>query len=108
MPGLSPEQVMDKARRAVAALREEVTVDRALVFGSHAEGTAHEWSDIDLAVFTSSLDEVGLDDLLRLNRLAQRAGGPHVELHLFPARRLDPAQSTAFSRQILAAGLTVV
>jgi len=98
---------MDKARRAVAALRAEVSVDRALVFGSHADGTAHEWSDIDLAVFTSSLAEVGLDDLLRLNRLAQRAGGPELELHLFPARRLDPTQSTAFSRQVLARGALV-
>lgn len=50
-----------------------LAVSFAVVFGSHAKGSSHEWSDIDLLVvsprFDGSLDR---DDISRLWRVAAR------------------------------------
>ena len=45
-----PPEIADFCRRAVAALRAKLPVREVWLFGSHAEGTANEHSDVDLFV----------------------------------------------------------
>jgi len=45
----------------------------AVVFGSHARGDCHEWSDIDLLVVSTRFDgEIRREDVSRLWRVAAR------------------------------------
>ena len=45
-----PPDIADFCRRAVEALRAKLPVREVWLFGSHAEGTANEHSDVDLFV----------------------------------------------------------
>jgi uncharacterized protein len=45
-------------------------VDGAYLFGSHAKGTSHQWSDIDLAIISPDFSEDLYEERLVLMRLA--------------------------------------
>ena len=55
-----PPDIADFCRRAVEALRAKLPVREVWLFGSHAEGTANEHSDVDLFVVME--DGHGLKD----------------------------------------------
>lgn len=50
--------------------RSGITVEEAYLFGSHARGSADKWSDIDIAIISSSLSNDRFDERLRLMKLA--------------------------------------
>ncbi len=63
--------VLKAVRDYVSAARAQgVAVERVVVFGSHATGRAHAWSDIDLLVIAPQFDDMkdrnGLNLLWRL------------------------------------------
>ncbi len=65
IPGLSPEDMQDVCR-AIEATPE---IERVVLFGSRAKGTAKRGSDVDLALWGKSLDRSALLDLsVRLNQ----------------------------------------
>jgi len=52
-----PESLQSIVKQYLAAVRAAgVHARRAVVFGSHARGTADHWSDIDLVVIAPELD----------------------------------------------------
>ena len=64
------EAVRQEAKRYADEVRKELPVDKALLFGSYAKGTADELSDVDIAFFIRDFGEktrfeIGLE-LLRL------------------------------------------
>jgi len=97
-------------RRALAAtetLARMGAVRAAYVFGSHVEGRADRWSDIDVAVF---MDEVETWDIRRRARAmpqVQQEAGLDVEAHLFPASAYHHPQKGSFAEYILRHGLCV-
>lgn len=46
-----------KARSYVSAARDVVKFDKAVLFGSYADGKPEEYSDIDIGLFVDRLDE---------------------------------------------------
>lgn len=58
--------VKKRACQAVDVVARRTPVRAAFVFGSQAAGTAHEWSDIDVAAFIENAHELGLKDRIRL------------------------------------------
>jgi len=72
--------VLDTVRTYLDAVRAEgIPVERAIVFGSQARGTANEWSDIDLVVVSSVFDGPSSEsavDALWTARIATRG---HIE-----------------------------
>lgn len=69
-------------RQLVAQLEPEVRVDLVILFGSHARGTAHEWSDIDIAVISNDFKK--LKPLQRIEFLALRRKGCDPALSPLP------------------------
>ncbi len=55
-------------KRMIRVIVREYKPDRVILFGSLAQGTTHEWSDIDLAIVKNTrrrfIDRIG--DVLRL------------------------------------------
>jgi predicted nucleotidyltransferase len=51
------EAVRAEARRYAAAARAVMPVDRVILFGSYAKGTARELSDVDIAFFFRDLSD---------------------------------------------------
>ena len=39
----------------IKRLKNKISLDKVVLFGSYAKGTAHEWSDIDLMVISREL-----------------------------------------------------
>lgn len=65
-----PASVTESVERFLAAVRRNWRVDAAYVFGSHALGRAHEWSDIDLAIISPDFAHDRLSKRVELLQLA--------------------------------------
>jgi predicted nucleotidyltransferase len=47
---------LQKTKEFIERLQNRgLRIQRAYLFGSHAKGTAHEWSDIDVAIVADNL-----------------------------------------------------
>lgn len=94
MAGKTARQVDRILRQYRRVLHEEgVTVNKMLLFGSHARGNSHEWSDIDVAVISSDFGQNYFDERVRLMKLAQRASSS-IEPHPLHPRDLKDRWST--------------
>jgi HEPN domain-containing protein len=69
--GSRSTSVADQVERFVAQLNRALKVERVILFGSHAYGRPHEWSDIDVAVVSSAF--AGLGRVARLEWLERVA-----------------------------------
>lgn len=49
---LDPSQRDEQIRKFIEHLRSRIVVQRVVLFGSHAYGDPHEWSDLDLVVIS--------------------------------------------------------
>ena len=63
----------------VQSLRQKLTIDEVIIFGSYLEGMAHEESDIDVLVISN--DFAHLDEDNRLDILDVAAEGIVPEVH---------------------------
>ena len=56
-------QLEQELRRMIPVIVREYRPDRVILFGSLAQGTTHEWSDIDLAIVKETprrfIDRIG-------------------------------------------------
>ena len=67
------EKVIKKARRLLEWLSSEgLDITAAYLYGSYAAGTAHEDSDIDVAIVSADLSGDRLENWRRLNKVATR------------------------------------
>lgn len=77
----------------------------AYLFGSRAEGCAHEWSDYDLAVFIEGAEKWDMIQLARFCAEIQKEAGDDIELHIFPASQITAPQSASFATCIVKHGI---
>ena len=56
---------------------------KVLLFGSYAKGTAHQWSDVDLAVFSEDFVDNPFENNARIQGTERI---PQLQLHLYPLR----------------------
>ena len=76
------------------ALRQAgIPLDDLLLFGSHAKGTAHRWSDIDLAVVAPQFGHDSFDERIMLMQLS-RGISDLIEPHPFHPDDLNNRWST--------------
>ncbi len=97
-------------RRALAAtetLERLGPVRAACVFGSHAEGDAHAWSDIDVAAFMEGIESWDIRLRARAMTCVQLEAGFDVEAHLFPDSALRAPQTGSFAEYILKHGVCI-
>jgi predicted nucleotidyltransferase len=103
---LAPD-VTQKALVAVRTLGRFGVVRAAYVFGSHAEGSADQWSDIDVAAFMEGVESWDLRRHARAMSHAQKEAGIDVEAHLFPASALDDPEPASFAAYVQRHGVRV-
>lgn len=99
------EMIEARATKAVVCLRRFASVAAAYLFGSHVEGTADRWSDIDLAVFIEGLESWDLHDRARVAVAVQKEAGDDIELHFFPAGTLQQRDEAGFAAWVLHHGV---
>jgi predicted nucleotidyltransferase len=101
-------EVQRRALAAVEALGREAPVRAAYVFGSHVDGRADEWSDIDLAAFVEGAESWDLWRRTQAIVRIQKEVGYDVEPHLFSAAQLDNAEPGSFAADVLKRGIRIV
>ncbi len=67
-----PASVKRSIEEFILLVRGEIRVDAVYLYGSHAKGTAREWSDIDLAVISPDFSQDLFEERIRLMKLALR------------------------------------
>jgi len=96
------EAVIRKAERYVDDVRRVMPVDRVMLYGSYANGTADELSDVDICFFLRSFEGKRRVDIIgELLRLTQgyKAG---FEPNVFPTSEID--NDNPFVKEILRTG----
>jgi len=84
-----PTEVIESVERFLAAAHRRVSIQAAYVYGSHAGGTASEWSDIDLAVVSADFLTSPFEERLALMRLAAQIDD-RIEPHPFTPDSFRP------------------
>ncbi len=101
----------DVKRRALVAaeiLARLGVVRAAYVFGSHVEGRADTWSDIDVAAFMEGVETWDIQKRAQAMALVMEEAGSDVEAHLLPASALDNPPSGGFAEYILRHGVPIL
>jgi predicted nucleotidyltransferase len=99
--------IESRAREAVKVLSALGVVRAAYLFGSHAEGTPDQWSDIDVAVFMEGVEQWDIHQHVEAMALVMEKVGSEVEAHLFPVSDLDNPPRGGFAKYILRHGIRV-
>lgn len=106
MVTLNPE-LMRRARETTQAIQREAVVRATYLFGSHVEGRAHEWSDIDIAAFVEGSQDWNIWRRAEVAARVQMEVGFDVEPHFFDARNLDQPVRGSFAKYIIEHGIRV-
>ena len=89
----TPEKLLKKYRLALK--KAGIPVEKMILFGSYAKGTAKPWSDVDVCVVSSTFGKDPYEERLKLMKLT---GGVEamIEPHPFSPHDLtDPWNSLA-------------
>jgi len=97
-----------RALAATKILARLGVVRAAYVFGSHVQGTADAWSDIDIAAFIEGLEHWDIRKRARAMALVMEEAGSDVEAHLFAASALDNPPPGGFAEYILRHGTPIL
>jgi len=81
--------VVDKVKRYAGVVCNYFPVQKVILFGSYAKGTAHEESDIDVAVIVDKVDNI-LESELTLYKLRHDID-VSIEPVLFASNAEDPS-----------------
>ena len=85
--------------------KNQIHVQRAILFGSYSKGLSHEWSDIDIAIVSDAFEGVRLRDKGKIRRITLSVSS---DLAPIPFRPRDFTEDDPFVREILETGIRVV
>ena len=89
-------------------LAGEVRVSAVYVFGSQVSGEAQELSDIDIAVFSPDVAQLGLLGRARLGTRVRMRVQRDLEPHFFPAWALHDPPRGSFAEHVIKTGRRIV
>jgi len=98
------DSIRERSLEAVRVLTRLGRVRAAYVFGSQAEGTADEWSDLDIAAFMDDVEGWDMRQRGQAMVTVQKRVGWDVELHLFPASASRNPPKASFAEYVLRHG----
>ena len=94
-----------KIRSALASVSSFAGINKAYLFGSQADGTADEWSDIDLAVFAEGAEKWDMHKRARMMSRVQKEAGDDIEVHFIPAKALQENDKASFAAWVISHGI---
>lgn len=100
-----PDYIIELIKKFISELEyNQIHIKKAILFGSYANGTFNEWSDIDLALVSDSFkgDRFKDRDLIRKIKLAVSSS-----LEPIPFRSENFTPKDPFVKSIIDSGLNV-
>ncbi|MEM1716835.1 MAG: nucleotidyltransferase domain-containing protein [Candidatus Bathyarchaeia archaeon] len=104
-PKFSREDVIREVGRCAYALREELGLERVIIFGSYARGDYTVASDIDILVVFN--EEKSTEDKV-YKSLKRDIKLPRVELHILPKKELEAYKTSKWMRTIEEEGIKIL
>ena len=101
-----PNQIIESIKTLVAeAEKVNIHIQRAVLFGSYAKGTNHEWSDIDVAVVSENFEGIRFYDNLKLSKPVINS---NIDIETHPYRPEDFTEDNPFVSEIIKYGIQIV
>lgn len=102
------ETIDSVIEKGLEYLRERIRIEAAYLFGSQLTGETHEYSDIDLAVFSPDVDTMDFFQRIRVQSELSLNCDSRLELHLYPSKALAEARPTNFAGYIVTHGKRLI
>ena len=84
--------IEQRLEEIVHAVRARLPVTAIYLYGSQLTGSTHEWSDIDIAVFSPAVEGMSLWEIIDLEAAIQDEVGYDVDIWLYSDRKLEEAK----------------
>lgn len=98
-----PDKVKSIINRFLQELAvNDITIDEAILFGSYAQGTSNDWSDIDLAIVSKDFVGDRFADRSRIRRIKLKIS---PDLDAIPYNPKDFNQENPFVTKIIETGI---
>ncbi len=96
----------ERLAEIVKAVRARLPVAAIYLYGSQVTGDTHEWSDIDIAVFSPAIEGKTIWEIIDLEAAIQDEVGYDVDIWLYSDRKLEEAKDdpASFVAHILKTG----
>ena len=100
-----PDRVKKIINRFIKELVDnDIKVEQAILFGSYAQGTFNDWSDIDLAIVSTAFAGERFSDRDKIRRIKL---GVSCDLEPIPYNPVDFNTNNPFVKIILKTGIRV-
>lgn len=99
------EDITNIINSFVALVSSEFPVKSVYLFGSYAKGTAHDNSDINVAIVSDKFEGIRFWDRERLGKYVIKSS---VDLEVHPYKTEDFTEDDPFVNEILRTGLKIV
>ena len=100
---MDKEKAIELAKKYADVVAEYFSVKEVILYGSYANGRAHEYSDIDIAVIVYELQEDFLDAERKLYKLRR-----DIDLRIEPVLIIDGEDLSGFKERVLETGIKVL
>ncbi len=101
-----PKAVMTDVKKLIHELNNsDIHIDRAILFGSYAQGNETEYSDIDVALVSKDFSGIRFDDN---QRIARKKMDINILIETHPYTPEDFEHSPFVRDEILAHGVDVI
>ena len=91
--------------RFVKLVSDEFPLNTVYLFGSYANGSAKEYSDVDLAIVSDKFEGSRFFDKQKLNKYILKTS---IDLEIHPFKTEDFTDDNPFVKEILQTGLKIV
>lgn len=100
-----PNEIINNAKKFISLVSSNgIHIEKAILFGSYAKGTANQWSDIDIALVSNDFTGVSFYDRQRINPYLIKIDS-RIEPH--PFRPEDFNNDNPFIEEILKQGMAI-
>jgi predicted nucleotidyltransferase len=89
----------------ISLVSDEFPLNSVYLFGSYANGTAKEYSDVDLAVVSDKFEGSRFFDKQKLNKYILKTS---IDLEIHPYKTEDFTEDDPFVKEIIQTGLKIV
>jgi len=104
--GTIPQEVLSLTTDYVNKLKQQIPVEKVVLFGSYAKGNYTKDGDVDLAVFSPAFDNMSRVDGLTF--LLMQALGYKIDIQPQPYTMKDYTEHTGLVDEIIKTGIEIV
>ena len=104
--GTIPQKVLSVTMDYINKLKQQIPVEKVVLFGSYAKGCYTQDSDVDLAVFSPAFENMSRVDGLTF--LLMQALGYKIDIQPQPYTMKDYTEHTGLVDEIIRTGTEIV